>query len=66
MFVFTFHIESSLLLAWEKNINTAYLNAVKIVSSGTFKGKAEKSCEEDSESTQPWLTGFNDQNINSD
>lgn len=55
---FIFHIKSSLLLAWENiYINTAYLNAVEIVSSGAFKEKAEK---------QPWFAGFNDQNINSD
>lgn len=37
VFVLLFHIESSLLLAWEQNTNMADLNAVKIVSSGAFK-----------------------------
>lgn len=50
---FTFHIESSLL---GENVNTAYLNAVKVVSGGIFMEKAEKNCDEDSESTR--LEGF--------
>lgn len=59
---FTFHIESSLLLA-SGGRNTAYLNAVKMVSSGDFKENAEKKTVRKIQ-TQPWLAGFKDRSKN--